>query len=81
MFLSQYFSFPVSTIPPMLHTNLHLTCCYYQDKWAKPGNLPKKKAILFGKSGSTGYGSTYFHIAFKRLTLEARTVIPPSDGR
>jgi len=42
---------------------------------------PSKKAILFGKSGSTGYRSTYFHIAFKRLTLEARTVIPQSDSR
>jgi hypothetical protein len=43
----------------------------YQDKWAKPENVPKrkkaKKAVICWKSGSIGKKSTFSLLVFKRL--------------
>ena len=48
-FLSQYFSSPVSTLPPNAPHFSSSTCCFHQkDKWTKPGNLSQE--MLFHKS-------------------------------
>ena len=75
VFLPALLFSPVSIIPPILHTHLHLICCPYQDKRVKPGNLSKKKQFsLINLGALTGYRCTYFHIAFKRLTLSTHWI-------
>ena len=46
-FFSQYFGFsPVSIIPPMIHTHLHLHIALIRRiRRAKPGNLPKSNSL------------------------------------
>jgi len=45
--------------------SLRFACCSYRkDKWAKPGNLPKRKSLW--KIGKHWIGE-YFHLVFKGL--------------
>jgi hypothetical protein len=57
MFLFQYFSFPVSIIPPLLHTHLYLHAALTRRINGRgPGSL---RAMLFRKSRSSGQTSAF----------------------
>ena len=65
---------PVSTIPPLLHTHIHLHVAFYgKDKRVKPGNLPKRDAL--SDLGEQRAG-TCLHLALKVLTYVLLTYLP-----